>query len=365
MYLVLPACSNSNVLSTLSFIKTVVNFMLYLIPSVLILVLGFKLFKIVTSSDPDLKKGMIDIIGKIAICVTIFFVPTLVALLTEILAESGVGVAKDYSYCLDSANKDNIAFYKEKEESKALLEQEKVKAEKKKTDEERKAISVTREKAREENEKREDEAKKKAEEEKRKRRQQQQQGNNDPINSGNNQIEGTARKLGDVVWNPNDVTEISNITSTQLAQIMNIKGSGNKNFIPYAVDFVTAENKYHINAFFLVALNGFESGWFTGEIARGCNNIGSVCEHSGHPSNGCGCNYVCCFAYFNSVGDSIDYTSSMLKKNYLTSGGRYYEGLSVEKVYTIHYCPGCNNGAKQITNIANSYFDHVKDVLNP
>lgn len=362
MYLVLPACSNSNVLSTLSFFKTIIDFMLYLIPSILILVLGFKLFKIVTSSNPDLKKGMGEIIGKIAICITIFFVPTLVALLTEILAESGFGVARDYSYCLDSATNDNISFYKEKEEAKILLEQEKEKVEKKKANDERKSISITREKAREHNEKRNDEAKKKAEEER--RRKQQQQGNNDPI-SGSNQIEGTARKIGDVVWNPSDVTQISNITSTQLAQIMNIKGGGNKAFIPYAVDFVTAENKYHINAFFLVALNGFESGWFNGKIARGCNNIGSVCEHSGHPSNGCGCNHVCCFAYFNSVGDSIDYTTSMLKRNYLTPSGRFYEGLSVERVYAIHYCPGCNSGANTITSIANSYFDHVKDVLNP
>ena len=333
MFIVLPACSNSNVLSTLSYFKTIISLILYVVPSILIVVSGFKLFKIVTSSDPDLKKGMGEIIGKMIGFAAIFFIPMLVTLLTDVLAESGVGAAKDYSECLESATKENIAYYKEKEEAQALLEQEKLKAEKKKADEERKALEKTREKARKENEKRAEEAKKKKEEEK---------------------------KKGSLHWNPNNVTEVSNVTSTQLVKTMNSRGGNETNFVPYATDFVNAENKYSINAFFLVGLNGLESGWFTGSIARGCNNIGSVCEHAGRPSNGCGCNSNCCFAYFSSVGDSIDYTCSMLKKNYLTPGGTYYEGLSLTQVYTIHYCPGCNDAGKIILDIANSYYESAK-----
>ena len=348
MFLVLPACSNSNVLSTLSFFKTIINLIMYVVPTILIIVLGFKLFKIVTSSDPDLKSGMGELIGKIIICVSIYFVPLLVSLLTTILAENGIGVAKDYSYCLDSATSENIAFYKEKEEAAVLLEQEKAKAEKEKADEERKAVEETREKARQENEKRAEEKRRAAE-----------------AASEHEVIEGTAMRLGDVVWDPNDLTIKSNLTSTQLVGILNACGGRYTNFVPFAADFVTAENKHNINVFFLVALNGLESGWYTGTIAKSCNNLGSVCEHAGHPSNGCGKNSNCAFAYFNSVYESIDYTSGMLERNYLTPGGTYYEGKDLENVYTKHYCPGCMDAGKSILSIGNTLFSHVKDVLNP
>ena len=81
MFIVLPACSNSNVLSTLSYFKTIISLILYVVPSILIVVSGFKLFKIVTSSDPDLKKGMGEIIGKMIGFAAIFFIPMLVTLL--------------------------------------------------------------------------------------------------------------------------------------------------------------------------------------------------------------------------------------------------------------------------------------------
>lgn len=330
MYLVLPACSNSNVLSTISFLKTIISLIIYIVPSILIVMLGYKLFKIVASNDPNLKKGMSEIIGKMIITVAVFFIPLFVNLLTNVLANSGIGVAKDYSSCLDSATEDNIAYFKEKEEAQALLEEEKIKAERKKAEEEREAIAETREKARKENEK-------KAEEE---------------------------RKKKNIHWNPENVTEKSNVTAAQLVKIMNANGGNQTNFVPFATDFVNAENKYSINAFFLIGLNGMESGWFTGAIARGCNNIGSVCEHAGRPSNGCGCNSNCCFAYFNTVGDSIDYTCSMLKNNYLTPGGTYYEGVSLEKVYTIHYCPGCTDAGNLILKIANQYYEAAKNDVN-
>ena len=176
-------------------------------------------------------------------------------------------------------------------------------------------------------------------------------------------IEGNAQSYKDVVWDPNNVTKVSHLTSAQLAQVLNAYGGNAKNFVPFATGFVTAENKYQINVFFLIALNALESGWYTSAISRGCNNLGGVCETSSHPSNGCGSNYNCRFGYYNSVAEYIDSQGAMLKTNYLTPGGAYYEGVSLSQVYAIHYCPSCYEAAREIQIIANDLFSEVSKVM--
>lgn len=176
-------------------------------------------------------------------------------------------------------------------------------------------------------------------------------------------IEGTAQQIGDVVWDPNDLTKKSNLTSTQLVGILNSYGGNATNFIPYAGGLITAENKNNVNVFFLVGLNALESGWGTSEISQSCNNLGGVCSSSSHPSNGCGSNSNCSFAYFNSVNEFIDYHASFLNQSYLTPGQGYYEGKDLTSVYTIHYCPQCYSGASSIKSIADGLFSEVSSVL--
>ena len=176
-------------------------------------------------------------------------------------------------------------------------------------------------------------------------------------------IEGTAQRVGDVVWDPNDVTKISNLTSTQLVGILNAHGGNAKNFIPYASGLITAEQKYHVNVFFLLGVEALESGWVTSNISRNCNNLGGVCQSSNHPSNGCGSNSNCSFAYFSSVNEFIDYHGSMLHNNYLTPGGPYYHGTSPSAVVT-NYCPGCTSWPGTVISIANGLFKHVASVVS-
>lgn len=175
-------------------------------------------------------------------------------------------------------------------------------------------------------------------------------------------IEGTARQVGDVVWDPNDVTKISNLTSSQLIGILEKYGGNARNFIPYASGLITAEQKYHVNVFFLIGIEALESGWVTSSISRNCNNLGGVCQSSNHPSNGCGSNSNCAFAYFSSVNEFVDYHASMLHNNYLTPGGTYYHGATPSGV-VVSYCPGCSSWPGTVTAIANELFDHVSDVL--
>ena len=365
MFIVLPACSNSNVLSTLSYFKTIISLILYVVPSILIVVSGFKLFKIVTSSDPDLKKGMGEIIGKMIGFAAIFFIPMLVTLLTDVLAESGVGAAKDYSECLESATKENIAYYKEKEEAQALLEQEKLKAEKKKADEERKALEKTREKARKENEKRAEEAKKKAEEEKRRRLQQQSSSSSSSGVWNGQVIDGTAQSWKDVVWDPNDVTKISNLTVEQLKAVLRSKGGNATNFIPLAEVYITNEHTNHINALFFISIHAIESGWVTSSVSRACNNLGGW-KDFGNPS------YVCArapanegstpYKNFNSKGDFIMEVGSSMHKHYLTPGGSHYHGPSVSGIIHDYNC-GSQSEINSIISIGNDLFSHVKRVV--
>ena len=71
-------------------------------------------------------------------------------------------------------------------------------------------------------------------------------------------LEGSAQQVGDVVWDPNDVTKISNLTSSQLVAILNTHGGKAKNFIPYASSLINTEQKYSVNVFFLIGIQALE-----------------------------------------------------------------------------------------------------------
>ena len=287
-------------------------------PIVLIVSLFILFTKVVT--DPDNKKLQKNIQNAIFACVTIFLLPVLLNLTMNILGNNYT-----LSECWNNA-------YVSSSKSKYIS---------KKSEEKKKPTSVYIDPKSYHGEA--------------------------PINKSgtfNGQvIEGNAQSYKDVVWDPNDVTKISHLTSAQLTAVLNAYGGNATNFAPYATGFVTAENKYQINVFFLVALNALESGWYTSPISRGCNNLGGVCETSAHPSNGCGSNYNCAFGYYNSVPEYIDYQGGMLRTSYLTPGGSYYEGVSLSQVYTIHYCPGCVEAAGEIQTIANGLFSKVSSVM--
>ncbi len=175
-------------------------------------------------------------------------------------------------------------------------------------------------------------------------------------------IDGTAKQVGDVVWDPTNLNRISNLTSAQLVAVLNSHGGKARNFIPYASRLITTEQKYSVNVFFLIGVEALESGWITSKISKNCNNLGGVRESKAHPSNGCGRNSGGGFAYFNSVEEFIDYHGSMLHKNYLTPGGKYYEGATPQGV-VVHYCPGCTSWPSTVIKIGNSLFDDVAKVL--
>lgn len=175
-------------------------------------------------------------------------------------------------------------------------------------------------------------------------------------------IDGTARQIGDVVWDPNDVTKISNLTTQQLIGVLNAHGGKAKNFIPFASSLITVEHKYSVNVFFLLGVQALESGWYTSAISKNCNNLGGVRESKAHPSNGCGRNKGGGFAYFSSVAEFEDYHASLLHNKYLTPGASHYHGPTPSGV-VVDYCPGCTSWPSSVTKIANSLFNDVAKVL--
>lgn len=175
-------------------------------------------------------------------------------------------------------------------------------------------------------------------------------------------IDGTAKQVGDVVWDPTNLNRISNLTSSQLVALLNYHGGKAKNFIPYASRLITTEQKYSVNVFFLIGVDALESGWITSKISLNCNNLGNIRETKRFPSNGCGRNSGGGFAYFNSIEEFIDYHGSFLHKYYLSPNGKYYEGATPQGV-VVHYCPGCTHWPSTVIKIGNSLFNDVEKVL--
>lgn len=178
----------------------------------------------------------------------------------------------------------------------------------------------------------------------------------------NEVINGTAQQVGDVVWDPTDVTKISNLTISQLIAVLNASGGKARNFIPYASALITAEQKYQVNVFFLLGIEALESGWITSKISLNCNNLGGVRATKSRPSYGCGKNSGGGFAYFNNVGEFIDYHARLLHTSYLTPSGAYYNGKTPEGV-VIKYCGGEQSWVNNVKSIANGLFKHVSEVL--
>ncbi len=186
-----------------------------------------------------------------------------------------------------------------------------------------------------------------------------------PVDDEGDYLEGSATSFGDIVWDPKDVTKISNLTSADFIKILKSHSKSAKNFVPYAQDLISAEQMYKVNVFFLTAVDAHESAWITSAIAKSCNNLGGVTESSKYPSNGCGSNPGHKFAYFNSISQYIKYHADLLHSSYLTKGGPYYNGKSVEAVRK-KYCPngdgGCSDWTPGVLRIANSLFNQAKNI---
>lgn len=88
--------------------------------------------------------------------------------------------------------------------------------------------------------------------------------------------------------------------------------------------FIEAEKKYGVNALFLTSLAIHESAYGSSKIAKDKNNLFGFAAYDASPYSSA--------RTFATKEQGIDHVASYLSENYLTEGGKYYGGATVEGV---------------------------------
>jgi beta-N-acetylglucosaminidase len=115
-----------------------------------------------------------------------------------------------------------------------------------------------------------------------------------------------------------NLTSKSNVTVYELNQALKgtrLEGLGRS--------FILAEEKYGVNAVFLCSVAILESGWGSSKIARNKNNLFGFSAYDSNTSKA---------KRFRSKSACVDYVARFLSNNYLTHGGRYYNGRTLNAV---------------------------------
>ena len=135
-----------------------------------------------------------------------------------------------------------------------------------------------------------------------------------------------------------DLRVASNVTSEEIDKMLEgtkLHGLGSA--------FVEAEQKYGVNALYMMGLACLESGFGNSAFAQKRNNLYGWNAVDSNPNNA---------STFSSKKEATLYVASKLQSNYLTEGGAYYEGYSARAV-DVHYCTDKAH-ADKIVNIVNS-----------
>ncbi|SDM69732.1 Ig-like domain-containing protein [Bacillus sp. OK048] len=140
--------------------------------------------------------------------------------------------------------------------------------------------------------------------------------------TGNN---GSTSSLTTSFFNGNpylyvDLRKPSNITANDIINFFNVKrpDSPLKN---YAQSFIDAQSKYGVNAQYLVAHAIWETGWDGSNLRNFKFNLYGYGAYDP-------CPFTCGY-YFPTGGDSINFVSYTVRKDYLTESGAYYNGANL------------------------------------
>lgn len=155
-------------------------------------------------------------------------------------------------------------------------------------------------------------------------------------------------RISNVNYIRKNITIPSGINNDEMKSVL-LNTVGAKTMVHLADAFVEAENKYGVNAFFMAGVVALESGFATSRRAVEDNNLTGYEVYS-DDSEG---------KLFKSQMESILQTAKHLNENYLTEGGVYYNGLSVDAVQ-IKYCPDEGKGKNwegKVNELANSFLN--------
>lgn len=359
-------CNNSSILNIIFFIKTLISIAGIIVPVLMIILMVIDALKAVSGNYQTVDKSLKASFQRILFASLFFFIPLFVNLFIGIIA-STTGFNKDnFITCLADANYSNIEYQKNREAAlKAALKEEK-----KRDYERHQDMMASIKKSRSEIEKQT--AKELAlREETRRNRLARENALGEakpdrPLNgeessfNPSEKVEGNAQSYRDIVYDPSDVTKVSNIRSDQLAKLIKANPKLGK-LLPYVDGLVTMENKYKVNIFFLMGIQIQESGWYNSKLARVCNNFGGIKKAGGSP-----CSVAPAFRYFSTPTAFFEYQANLLGTKYLTPGASYYKGKSIKAVNQ-SYCPvsdgGCSVWTQKVNKIASLLFNDLRRVL--
>lgn len=147
-----------------------------------------------------------------------------------------------------------------------------------------------------------------------------------------------------VNYDNSNVSKVSNITYEEMKFVL--KDTTMKNLYKA---FVDAEREFKVNAFFLAGIVALESSWNTSDRAINSNNLTGMGVYS-DSSKG---------YYYESKYDCVIDTASQLRKNYLTKGGEYFNGLASQDVNK-KYCTK-DNWHLKVDSISNKLVKKYKE----
>lgn len=108
MYFLLSGCQNPDILSIIYLAKKILNLLTTLIPIAVILFITIDIIKIILGADNDktVKTNQSIIIKRLIYSILIFFAPTIVSIVMNLLTT--VGITTEYKNCIVNANKETI-----------------------------------------------------------------------------------------------------------------------------------------------------------------------------------------------------------------------------------------------------------------
>lgn len=152
-------------------------------------------------------------------------------------------------------------------------------------------------------------------------------------------------EVKEVTYNPDNLREASNLSKEQIYDML----EGNDLQV-LADDYYEMEQKYNVNAIFLMALNMEESGHGRSSLAVYNNNLGGIKSRYGG------------YASFESWSSCLEYIASLIDEMYLSETGTYYNGTSIYGV-NVNYCVG-GNWADNLNTIADELLAKVETEEN-
>jgi beta-N-acetylglucosaminidase len=152
-----------------------------------------------------------------------------------------------------------------------------------------------------------------------------------------------------------DLRKPSDITAQDIVDFFNRK-SPDSLLKQYAQDFINVQNRTGVNAQYLVAHAIWETGWGRSTLTQYKRNFFGYGAYDSCP--------VTCAYYFPTGDDSINYVAYQVKTDYLTPGGKWYNGpdligMNVKYATDQNWKNGIANLMQQIKPFDAQYYDKV------